>query len=203
MISTPTSSVVDSPAWDVATLFPNQGHWTEEDFFLLPGNRIVELVDGQLEVLPLASVEHQMIVSELNDHFKTFVKQNKLGLVLFAPLPVRLWPGRIREPDIVYLSKDRQDEIESSRWNAADLAVEVVSENDPDRDWETKRAEYAQAGISEYWIVDPRDRTVTVLTLPEGEREYEEVGRYAEGESAASLLLDGFSVAVTDVFNPA
>jgi Uma2 family endonuclease len=78
--------------------------------------------------------------------------------------------------------------------------MEVVSDDKPSRDWKTKRAEYAQAGIREYWIVDPRDRSITVLSLPEGETVYREAGRYTEGQTAASALLEGFRVDVTEVF---
>lgn len=50
-------------------------------------------------------------------------------------------------------------------WTGADLVVEVIGEDDPGRDLVTKRLEYAQAGIPEFWIVDPRDRTIPVLHL--------------------------------------
>ncbi len=86
-------------------------------------------------------------------------------------------------------------------WDGADLVVEVISSSDPRRDLETKRAEYAVAGIPEYWIVDPRDETVTVLTLPTGQSEYADAGKYARGEAAASVLLDGLTVDVAEVFS--
>ena len=70
--------------------------------------------------------------------------------------------------------------------------MEVVSDNDRRRDLETKRFEYAQAGIPEYWIVDPMLGEITVLTLS-GER-YEPAGVYKPGSQAASVLLPGFAV---------
>ena len=62
-----------------------------------------------------------------------------------------------------------------------------------------KRLDYAEAGIPEYWIVDPRDETVTVLTLHKGE--YVEHGVFARGDSASSPLFDGVSVDVGAVFD--
>ena len=76
----------------------------------------------------------------------------------------------------------------------ADAVGEVVSESDPGRDRETKRDEYARAHIPEYWIVDPGEATVTVLTL-DGEH-YPEHGVFGRGERARSALLAGFAVDV-------
>ena len=77
--------------------------------------------------------------------------------------------------------------------------VEVVSPDDPDRDLVEKRTDYAEAGIPEYWIADPRDETLTVLVL-HGEA-YVEHGRYGRGETAASVLLEGFAAEVSEVFD--
>ena len=50
------------PAWDVAYLYPPQGHWSEGEYFLLPGNRLVEFANGVIEVLPLPTQSHQLIM---------------------------------------------------------------------------------------------------------------------------------------------
>jgi Uma2 family endonuclease len=81
------------------------------------------------------------------------------------------------------------------------LAVEVVSEDDPARDHSEKRADYAAAGIKEYWIVDPRDRTVTVLVLKA--KKYHERGVFEDGQAATSALLRGFAVDVSELFDAA
>lgn len=61
---------------------------------------------------------------------------------------------------------DARDPRRQNRfWLGADLVVEVVSEDDPERDTKVKRADYASAGIPEYWIVNPLDNTITVLVL--------------------------------------
>ncbi len=79
------------------------------------------------------------------------------------------------------------------------MVVEVVSPDDPDRDLVEKRADYAEAGISEYWIADPRDATITVLAL-RGDA-YVEHGSFARGSSATSPLLKGFAADVAAVFD--
>ena len=79
--------------------------------------------------------------------------------------------------------------------------MEVVSDDDPNRDHVRKRAEYAKAGIKEYWIVDPRDRTVAVLLLKG--KKYQERGVFEDGEAATSAVLPGFAVDVAEVFGAA
>jgi Uma2 family endonuclease len=86
-------------------------------------------------------------------------------------------------------------------WRGADLVMEVVSKDDPERDVTKKRAEYAKAGIREYWIVDPRDKTITVLGLNAPTSRYEVIGKYAMGDVARSVLLDGFTAEVHEVFS--
>ena len=78
------------PAWDLALLFPPQGEWTEEEYLGLRTNRLVELVDGCLEVLPMPIPLHQFIVRYLFRLLDAYVTARLLGDVLFAPLPVRL-----------------------------------------------------------------------------------------------------------------
>ena len=79
-------------------------------------------------------------------------------------------------------------------WLGADLVLEVVSPDDPGRDLVVKRADYAEAGIPEYWIVNPIDETVTVLVLAAAE--YRKHGVFRPGQQADSPLLPGFSINV-------
>jgi Uma2 family endonuclease len=187
------------PAWEVAFLFPAQGDWTEAEYLGLDTNRLVELSDGCLEVLPMPTILHQMIVFYLLKLLDAFVAANAAGKVLPAPLPVRLWSGKLREPDIVYLRPERLRNLRGQP-EGADLVMEVVSEGEENRkrDLEIKPTEYAQAGIAEYWIVDPEEQRITVLTL--AGPAYREHGVFGAGTQASSVLLPGFTVAVGEVF---
>jgi Uma2 family endonuclease len=88
-----------------------------------------------------------------------------------------------------------QDEF----WLGADLVMEIVSPDRPQRDTEEKPLDYAEAGIPEYWIINPLDETISLLSL-RGDA-YVEHGVFHRGERAASLILDGFSVGVDEVFD--
>ena len=184
------------PAWDVARLFPDQGRWSEEDYFDLNGNLLIEFSDGVIEVLPMPSVAHQRTAGYLYNMILAYISLHGGGEVFFPPTRVRLRSGKYREPDVVLVLAEAADRFESQFIIGADLVVEVVSDDDRRRDLEVKRLEYAQAHISEYWIVDPRDAKITVLTL-DGDS-YAVHGEFAPGEQATSRLLPGFAVAVAE-----
>ena len=184
------------PAWAVATLFPSQGCWSERDYLELPTNRHVEFSDGYIEVLPVPTRLHQKIVAFVYKALEAFVAARKLGEVYFAPLPVHLWSGKYREPDVIFVRAGNSAALEGDYLEGADLVVEVVSEDDPDRDWIHKRAEYERAAIPEYWIVDPSKGCIAVFTLRDGR--YVPFGEYSRSERAISALLPEFSVSVSD-----
>ncbi len=189
------------PTWEVAALLPSQGHWDEADFLELHTNRMAELVNGRLEVLPMPTWLHQLIVVFFLESIQRHLRESdKGGQVLIAPLPSRLFPGTIREPDVLYVAPEHLPAPSVEYPEKLDLVVEVVSKGDEARrrDYEDKRADYARAGISEYWIVDPEDRVITLLGLVDGK--YETIGAYRAGEIANSRYLNGFTIDVTAVF---
>jgi len=188
------------PAWEVALLFPSQGAWRESDYLALDTNRLVELVDGKLEVLPMPSLLHHLNVEFLHDALKSFVRKRRLGQTFFAPLPVRIREDTLREPDVTFASREKLGQPEYKRLAGADLVMEVVSpdEGSHKRDYREKRADYAARKISEYWIVDPQTERITVLALKG--KQYRVHGEFAPGQEATSVLLSGFGVDVSAVF---
>ena len=173
-------------------LLPQQGEWDVAGYLWLS-----EYSDGILEVLAMPTEQHQTYMLFLYDCVRAFIGSR--GKVTVAPVRLQVAPRRFREPDLLLLL-DAQDPRRGNRfWGGADLVMEVVSPDDPQRDLVTKRREYAQAGIPEYWIVNPLDETITVLALRDGT--YAEHGIFARGTQATSALIPGFAVAVSDVFD--
>lgn len=119
---------------------------------------------------------------------------------ILAPFFVRV-PNRLREPDVVLLLDKADPRRRNECWDGADVAVEVVAPDDPNRDLIEKRRDYAAAGIPEYWIVDPRPghRRAVVLTLEDGVYRGEFVG---EDGLLASRLLPGFTLPVAECLDP-
>ncbi len=196
--------VPESPelTWDIAYLFPHQGQWSDSKYLELTDDltQLVELTDGRLEILELPTTSHQQIVLCLIRFLSEFVRERHLGTALMAPLRVQLRPGMFREPDIVFASSANEQFVRDEYWLGADLVMEVVS-NGPksrSRDLEDKRRDYAAAGIDEYWIVDPMNQSILVLTLVG--QEYQQMGEFRRNDIACSKLIDGFRVPVNDLF---
>ncbi len=187
--------------WELVTEFPRQGQWTEVEYSFLTEEVRAELNSGCLEFLPIPTWIHAWIIDYLHDALKLFVRARNLGKTGTNSVRVRTTPGHVREPDVVYLKSER---IPNPRQpsNGADLVMEVVSEGFGDRkqDLEEKRVEYAEAGIPEYWIVDPETESITILILPVDASEYAVHGEFRPGQQATSVLLPGFTVDVAACF---
>ena len=133
-----------------------------------------ELVNGKLVEMPPES--------NLNARIAMFLLGQFLNLVPFtrlchkdAEIEVASVRASFRIPDLMVLSKAGEAALTDSPRNTITLempppllVVEVVSPDDPARDYRYKRSEYAVRGIPEYWIVDPEQKKVTILTLVEG-----------------------------------
>jgi Uma2 family endonuclease len=201
-ITTPTiPSPNGEPAWEAAYMLPVQGSWSEEDFLKFHTSRMAELVDGRLEILPMPTLKHQRILIWLLDEFRKTVTGQPRATVVLAPLPTRLFPGTIREPDLLYIAPENSPAKDVDYPTRIDLALEIVSpgKDARQRDYEDKRRDYSRAGVSEYWIVDPQDNQVTVLVLQGGA--YIEHGVFRSGDTASGVLLPGLRVDVRAMFS--
>jgi Uma2 family endonuclease len=196
------STTGHEPAWDIATVFPPQGAWTVEEYldFTDGTNHLIEFTDGKIEVLEMPTNEHQDILICLFLMLHQFVTDRDLGKVSLAALRIQISKTKFREPDILFVRKDHLHHVQNRYWTGADLVMEIVSEDaaSRQRDLVAKPADYAAAGISEYWIVDPKEKTITVLALENGV--YRPLGPYRPGEQAESKLLKGFAADVAAVF---
>ena len=177
---------------------PPQGYWNVGGYLWLTDHcsRLVEFAHGRIEELSTPTHEHQMVLLRLFRLLDAFLAPRH-GVISVAPHRVRVGAARFREPDVLLLLHEADERRDNRYWSGADLVVEVVSPDDPDRDYITKRADYAEAGIPEYWIVDPQAAAITVLTLT-GDA-YAEHGEFHPGDIATSALLPDFTADVTKV----
>src|SRR6185295_9733062 len=140
----------------VLDLEPIQGLWTVQQYLKLTdySRRLVEFVDGSIEVPPMPTDRHQVMLLFLYEVLRSFL-QPLGGKALVAPIRLQIHEGKYREPDIL-LVRDAHDPRRQNRyWLGADLVVEIVSPDDPERDTVVKRRDYAAASIPEYWIINP------------------------------------------------
>ena len=104
----PEGIVPGEPTWDIAQLFPAQGTWSEDEHLALDTNHFVEFSDGFVEFLPMPTLSHQLIAMFLYRILESFVSANNLGTVVPAPYKVRLWEGKYREPDVLFMREGHQ-----------------------------------------------------------------------------------------------
>jgi Uma2 family endonuclease len=198
--STLLPSLEQGPAWEIARLFPDQGRLSESEYLLLTDHtrRMAEYTDGRIDVLPMPTLEHQRIVYFLMNLLTTFVSSRRLGETVIAPYRVKTGTKQYREPDVVFVLESNASRMKNRFGEFADLVMEVASEDDPKRDLVDKRVDYAAAGIPEYWIIDPRTKTITVLRLENGQ--YVTHAEAAGNGQVRSALLEGFAADVAAVF---
>jgi Uma2 family endonuclease len=201
-LSSLTTTLPSAQEWKdtLEEILPPQGRWSEDEYLVLTDhrNRLVEFTDGFLEILPVPTDKHQSVLAFLFLAFYGFAEPGG-GKVHFVPLRLQIRPGKFREPDLLLLLSAADPRRQNRFWLGADLALEVVSEEKPERDLVDKRGDYAEGRVPEYWIVNPQTETITVLRL-RGDA-YEETGIYRRGESAVSTLFAGFKIAVAAVFD--
>lgn len=193
-----TPSKRGEPVRGIADYLPSQGSWTEQQYLALFTERGVEFNDGMLEVLPVPTRRHQLVIQWFFKLLDAFV--NGRGVILLAGYKFRVDSDKVvqyREPDVVYMTPEQNARAGENFAQASELVAEVVSPDDPSRDYVAKRGEYAAAGIPEYWILDPDAKQILVLGL-EGNA-YVERGKYGPGQRAVSHRLPGFAVAVDDM----
>jgi Uma2 family endonuclease len=176
-----------------------QGLWTAEMYLRLSEqtNQLIEFTDGIVETLDIPTRHHQVMLLFIYDLLRTALRP--YGKVLVAPMRLQLRPDKYREPDVLLLLDVNDPRNQNAYWLGADLVVEIVSPNDPERDTIIKRADYAEAAIPEYWIINPIDETVTVLILEQ--TTYREHGVFRRGEQATSLRITDFSIDVDAIFD--
>ena len=168
---------------------------TDAKYFDAEQERRVELIDGRLVELGPVTFSHQDIASFLSEWFRRVLGR---GHALTGPYPLRIPGGNLRLPEV--LATPDRSQFETNAATGAAFVAEVVgaTPEDRERDYVTKRSEYAAAGIPEYRIVDPFDRVVLQLVL-DGDA-YREAGRFAAGGVVRSEAVPGFEVSVDELF---
>ena len=125
-----------------------------------PNGPLLELLKGELFMVPSSTTEHQLILSDIHYFIKDYLIKNPLGIVLTVPIDVELSDETLTIPDIVYISNKNQEILQEKRLvGSPDFIIEIVSTNKK-QDYVDKKYIYEKHGIKEYWIVDPNEIVV-------------------------------------------
>jgi len=173
---------------------------TYEDYCRLDDDRRYEVIGGELFLVPSPNVFHQQISIRLSTLLYNYIFENNLGLLLEAPMDVCFTPEDIVQPDIIFVSRERQDIVsEANIQGAPDLIIEILSFSTAKRDRTKKKELYTRHGVKELWLIHPVAQTIEVFTL-EGGSYREPVFYTKKNERIISLVLPGFEIRPNDIF---
>lgn len=161
---------------------------------------IYELINGELMRRSSPNPPHQAAVIAFSTQLQLFVTGKKLGRAFTAPLDVFLGDLNGIQPDIFFVSKDREFIIDNQNgiMGAPDLIVEVISPGYVRRDRVEKKEVYEQFAVREYWIIDPDHRTVEIFVM---QNNAYILHAFLEKEGkATSTVLEGFEVDIQTLF---
>lgn len=184
--------------------WPRQGEWTYEDYVRLPDDGWKhEIIEGVLYMSPSPRTKHQRVIGKLFFAIADFLDQAKLGEVWLSPVDIIL-PNKLGTPvipDLVYVAAENAGIVtEKNIQGVPDLVVEILSPSNWVDDRRVKYKAYAQAGVKEYWIIDPDQETVEIFVLGDEPGSYRLLERWERGQTLASQVLDGFTLTVDEVF---
>jgi Uma2 family endonuclease len=190
---------------------PKQEQWFTyadyKDWQLKEGERF-EVIYGEVFAISAPNARHQMVLTELISRFHDYL-QEKHGRAFPAPYDVRLFfeedesDDTIVQPDIVVVCDEKKRGPEGCR-GAPDLIIEILSPQDTAIGMQRKFNLYRQAGVREYWVVDPVNNGVTVYLFDDDEfhnnsnRFLTEV--YERNSSVPVTILSGFDIPLEQVF---
>ena len=170
------------------------GHYTFDDFLLLvEEHEKADLLDGVIYMASPESTDDNELGGWLYALMRQFAEETDQGKCYYTRVAFRITDKRGPEPDVAFVAKQRLHIVQRGFVNGPpDIAVEIVSPDSAQRDYDLKRNIYESAGVKEYWIIDPEDQRATFLRL-QGEQ-FVEVN--PQGGRFESQVLWGFSLKI-------
>lgn len=150
--------------------WPRQGQYTTEDYYAVPDDVRIELIDGTIYELSTPTLNHQRVQFAMASEFSRCIDDHGMPCeVIVSPFDVRLDrdDSTMVEPDIMIVCDTEIDGEARYLDGAPDMAVEILSPSTRAKDCTVKLRKYMNAGVREYWIVDIGNERVTVYTFEE------------------------------------
>jgi Uma2 family endonuclease len=174
---------------------------TYDDYARLtpPDSGHYELHNGKIIYMPSPIVSHQDVCLNIAGEIRNFIKNNPIGRVFIAPLDTTFTNNDTFQPDVMFVSNERQDLISEKRIiGAPDLVVEVLSEGNTTKEMSYKKHIFESSSVQEYWLVNLKKLTVAQYENIEGEFLLRQV--HSLNDTISSWVLKGFSLPVKDIF---
>lgn len=154
-----------------STVFGKMGPYTLDDYYALPDERRVELIDGYFFEMSAPATVHQIVALDIFAQIKSYIRKKKGTCIPFAaPVDVQLDcdDRTMVQPDVLVVC-DKSKVIKRCVMGAPDFAVEVVSPSTKRKDALTKLVKYQEAGVREFWLVDAEKQKIVTYFYEEDE----------------------------------
>ena len=141
-----------------------QGEYTLEDYYALPDERRVELIDGVIYDMSAPTSIHQILCAEISYLLTSYIHSKKGDCIsLVSPVDVQLDcdDKTMIQPDVIVVC-DRSKIIKRCIYGAPDFVIEILSPSTKRKDMFIKLSKYKNAGVREYWLIDPDKKQVVV-----------------------------------------
>jgi Uma2 family endonuclease len=173
--------------------------FTYQDYLQLPEDRRYEIIDGDLFLTPAPGTYHQRISARLQFRLTRHVLEKGVGEILNAPCDLLLSQTDVVQPDIFFISKERQGIVKEKYVSAApDLVVEILSESTAKRDRGIKAKLYERTGVKELWIVDPWEKTIEIFRR--SEEAFVRHALFSGTDTLVTPIFPGLEIPLTEVF---
>lgn len=131
---------------------------------------LFETIEGENFMAPAAPLYHSDFILELATSINFYLRRNKNGYVFTDDVDVHLPDGNFFKPDLVVVKKENASILKQGKaiYGAPDMVVEVLSKATKKRDVTVKKDAYEASGVKEYWIVDPKYKSIDVYILRDG-----------------------------------
>lgn len=175
--------------------------FTYEDYLQLPDDgKRYELIDGELYMSTAPTTNHQRIAGNFFGLLFIYLRSHPIGILMSAPLEVFFSKTNLAQPDVVFISNERQALVKPEHVKGApDLVIEVLSPSTEKRDRTVKLKMYAKFGVREYWMAKEKTATVEIFRLQKGELVL--VARLGKSDTLTSPLFPGLEVPLDEIFN--
>lgn len=181
---------------------------TYEEWLGLPETKQrYEIVNGVMHMPPGPSGEHQWVAQEVFGRGQEFVRDKGIGVFMIAPfdLMIQREPLRVRQPDIMFLNKDRTGIHGIAQLRGVnflevppDIVIEVLSPSNTRREMDAKLRDYQQIGVYQCWVFSPEAETAEIIDLTSNEPTTTTL--HGVDETLTSDLLPGFQLRLMEVF---
>jgi Uma2 family endonuclease len=164
-----------------------------------PDSGNYELHNGKIIFMASPLAPHQIVSGNIHAAIHVHIRKDKLGVVLTAPMDTILTPNDTVQPDVLFITKEREHIIDRQVKGAPDFIVEILSGSNNPKEMSYKKYLYETTGVREYWIVNIEKQLITQYENTEGEFIIRKTARF--NDRLTSFVIENFEIEVTDILS--